>query len=146
MFFAQAATTTLTNQTVAVGVLAMILAGIAWIVRQLFSMLPNLMDRLDKQEEKRATALRDMAAGIRESSGNLAVRMEHSNKELAGRIENSNRQLGERFRECLRDVRQSVDESNQITAMFLASMEDDPVEPHKRFTIKIPGKAEEDEL
>ena len=51
MFIAQAQP--LTNQAVAVGVLMMILTGIAWLVKQIFSMLPNLLDRLDKQEEKR---------------------------------------------------------------------------------------------
>ncbi len=125
MFLGQTTTATLTNQTVAVGVLAMILTGIAWLVKQLFQMLPSMMERLDRQEEKRAEALRELAQAIKVSDSSLGERIEKANDRLGNRLERSNFRLGEHFRECLLDVRQSLDEANQLTAMFLSSSGND---------------------
>jgi hypothetical protein len=98
----------LNNQTVAVGVLAMILAGIAWLVKQLFAMLPALMDRLDKQEERRAEALRELAVTMRDAGAALAGRIEQSNVSLAGRIEQSNVSLAADMRSGLAEMAEDL--------------------------------------
>lgn len=109
--FLNTITQSLTNQTVAVGVLTMLLAGIAWLVKQLFSMLPTLLDRLDKQEEKRAETLDKLAKQIKES-----------NREMAHRIEKTLLALNENLQSCIADVKGAIDEANQLNALFLANI------------------------
>lgn len=93
----------LTNQTVAVGVLVMILGGLGWIFKQIFSMLPTLLDRLDRQEDKRSEAIKG-----------LADRFEKSNDAMITRIEMSNRELGDRFEKTMANILNDIEDCLEI--------------------------------
>ena len=76
----------ITNQTVAVFVLAMIMTGIGWIARQLFALLPNLLERYEAMEQRRSDKLsedlRNMADKIEISVG----KMEASNQQIIKKV------------------------------------------------------------
>jgi hypothetical protein len=73
---------TITNQTVAVTVLAMILGGLAWITKQLFALAPTVLDRLDKQEEKRAEVMEKLAERLEKAIDRMGDRVERALSEI----------------------------------------------------------------
>jgi methyl-accepting chemotaxis protein len=113
--FIASATETITNQTVAVGVLIMILGGLGWIVRQLFSLLPTLLDRLDKLEDRRCQAMEKLAAQIRESGAESAQRIEKSVERMASEV-----------RLCMQEIRESVHGACGAAGAFAAAADDRP--------------------
>lgn len=74
MFFGLAET--ITNQTVAVAVLVMILGGLGWLIRQLLSLAPTVLDRLDKQEEKRTESMEKMADRLEKAIEKLSEKFD----------------------------------------------------------------------
>jgi predicted PurR-regulated permease PerM len=104
----------LTNQTVAVGVLMMILGGLGWIFKQIFSMLPTLLDRLDRQEDKRSEAIKGLADRFEKSNDAMITRIEMSNRELGDRFEKSNESMIEYFQKTMVSLVNDIEDCLEI--------------------------------
>lgn len=103
----------ITNQTVAVAVLVMILGGLGWLVRQLFSLLPSLLDRFDKQEEKRSQTIEKMII----------------------RLENAIDKMSHNYVSCMASIKESIDDSNRLKTLILAKLNS----PCSYSSISTPG-------
>lgn len=104
MFFAQATqaaqavTEHVNNQNIAVYVLVTLLAGGGWLAKMLFDKVPVWLDRADKLEEKRSEAM----------------------EKLGNRIEKSMDKFTANVNSTLEDVRECVEETNRLSASFIA--------------------------
>ena len=54
----------------------MILGGLGWLIRQLFSLAPTVLDRLDKQEEKRTESMEKMADRLEKAIEKLSEKFD----------------------------------------------------------------------
>jgi len=93
----------ITNQTVAVGVLITILGGLGWLIKQIFGLLPSLMDRMDKKEEQREKSIIC-----------LAERIENNFDKNAQRIEASINKLNDKLTRYTAETQDHIKQSNEI--------------------------------
>jgi len=84
---------TITNQSVAVACLLIVLSGLGWLIKQLISLTPTILERMDKQEDRRVESMERMTDRIDASIGRMA----------------------EKFHDCMCEIKDGIKKSNTKT-------------------------------
>jgi uncharacterized protein YukE len=108
------------------GILAMVLGGIGWLVRELIKQTPKtidtVMDRLDKQEERRAEAMERLGADLKQANKDLAAELKGALNMYSNVIAN----CAASVQASTEQIESAIDEANRLQANYLAHFGGDP--------------------